>query len=142
MSEACETCNVICGHLCAMLCFETCCTCFVPEEVPFRPSDLTLTFIDYVLKRPSGKDNKPVLSDDQSVLSVEAQLFGTGDGLLSQMYRLSITYVVDSQIPKHQRLNITGTQILTKQCWTRYDCRKAFTTKCQSATYWFNTLSF
>ena len=117
MSEACETCNVICGHLCAMLCFETCCTCFVPEEVPFRPSDLTLTFIDYVLKRPSGKDNKPVLSDDQSVLSVEAHLFGTGDGLLSQMYRLKLTYspsgagpatIVAKLSPPNAKARLTG----------------------------------
>ena len=61
-------------------------------QVPFRPHDLSVVFLDYVLKRPSGKDNKPVLSDDQSVVSVEAKGFGTGDGLLSQMYRLKLTY--------------------------------------------------
>ena len=84
--------GVVCGHLCAMFCFETCCACFVPSDVPFRPHDLSVVFLDYVLKRPSGKDNKPVLTDDQSVVSVEAKGFGTGDGLLSQMYRLKLTY--------------------------------------------------
>ena len=109
--------GVVCGHLCAMFCFETCCACVVPSDVPFRPHDLSLVFLDYVLKRPSGKDNKPVLTDDQSVVSVEAKGFGTGDGLLSQMYRLKLTYspsgagpatIVAKLSPPNAKARLTG----------------------------------
>jgi hypothetical protein len=95
-----HTITQICGHLCAMLCCETCCLCLVPRDVPFLPSHLSVVFLDELLKRPSGKDNKPVLTSDQSVISVEAKLFGTGDGLLSQMYRLNMTYSPSGAGPK------------------------------------------
>ena len=37
-SEPCGASGVICGHLCAMFCFETCCACWVPQDVSARMS--------------------------------------------------------------------------------------------------------
>ena len=58
-----------------------------------------------------------MLSDDQSVVSVEAKGFGTGDGLLSQMYRLKLTYspsgagpatIVAKLSPPNAKARLTG----------------------------------
>ena len=37
-SEPCGASGVICAHLCAMFCFETCCACWVPQDVSARMS--------------------------------------------------------------------------------------------------------
>lgn len=114
----CSVLGDICAHLCTMLCWEQCCCneC-LDTDVPFLEKHLTVPFVDAVLKskRPGGQ--KPALDSGASVLSVTAQSFGTGDGLLSQMFRLTMTYhpanagpktIVCKMSPPNPKARLTG----------------------------------
>ena len=81
------TCGEICGHLAAILCVEKCCIslCGVSNP-PFLPEHLTVDFFRDVLEQGG------FLRHGIRLEGASSTLFGTGDGLMSAMYRVELKY--------------------------------------------------
>ena len=78
----------ILGTLCVKL-LEPCCGCATRGSTPYLPQHLTASWLERVLKEDG------VLTEDNGISSLELQAFAVGEGLMSIMYRLTVTYTND-----------------------------------------------